>query len=51
MQKPDKNSPFTLRLSDEADAKLKELAKKQRRSKTGVIEVLILQEAARTNPA
>lgn len=43
MKEGEKVSAFTLRLSSEADAKLKELAKAQRRSKTAVIEVLILQ--------
>lgn len=42
MEQQKKQAAFTLRLSAEADAKLAKLAKGQRRSKTTMIEVLIM---------
>lgn len=42
MAKQEKPAAFTLRLSEEVNAKLEQLAKDQRRSKTAVIEVLIM---------
>lgn len=42
MAKPEQNCAFTLRLGDNADAKLKKLAKAHGRSKTWMVEALIL---------